>query len=123
MCGLELLTAVKERVTLPILVLNDGRYGLIRLDQIRQYGHTFGVDLPALDFGALAAATGAGYAAPDEDLARAILRALDTPGPTVIEVLVGDSRAMHRARAGAQARGAGRKLLPRWLIDRLKRLR
>ncbi len=123
MCGLELLTAVKERVTLPILVLNDGRYGLIRLDQIRQYGHTFGVDLPGLDFGALAAAAGAGYAAPDEDLAQAVRRALDAPGPTVIEVSVGDSGAMRRARAGAQARGAGRKLLPRWLIDRLKRLR
>ena len=123
MCGLELLTAVREGVTLPILVLNDGRYGLIRLDQIRQYGHTFGVDLPALDFAALAAATGAGYTAPDEDLAQAVRRALDTPGPTVIEVPVGDSGAMRRARAGAQARGAGRKLLPRWLIERLKRLR
>ncbi|MGE5686700.1 MAG: thiamine pyrophosphate-binding protein [Gemmatimonadota bacterium] len=123
MCGLELLTAVKERVTLPILVLNDGRYGLIRLDQIRQYGHAFGVDLPALDFAALAEATGAGYAAPDEDLAQAIRRALDAPGPTVIEVPVGDSSAMRRARAGAQARNAGRKLLPRWLIDRLKQLR
>lgn len=123
MCGLELLTAVRERVALPVLVLNDGRYGLIRLDQIRQYGHTFGVDLPALDFAALAAAAGAAYAAPGEDLAETIRRALEAPGPTVIEVAVGDSGAMRRARAGAQARGAGRTLLPRWLIERLKRLR
>jgi len=123
MCGLELLTAVRERLALPILVLNDGSYGLIRLDQIRQYGHTFGVDLPALDFAGLAAAAGAGYAAPGDDLADVIRRALDAPGPTVIDVPVGDSAAMRRARAGAQARGAGRKLLGRRVIDWLKRLR
>jgi acetolactate synthase-1/2/3 large subunit len=123
MCGLELLTAVRERLALPVLVLNDGQYGLIRLDQIRQYGHTFGVDLPALDFAALAAAVGAAYAAPGDDVTEVVRRALETPGPTVIDIPVGDSGPMRRARISAQARTAGRALLGRRLIDWLKRLR
>ena len=125
MCGLELLTAVRERVGLPILVLNDGRYGLIRLDQIRQFGHTFGVDLPTLDFAGLAEAVGARYAAAGAgaDLGDRLREALGERGPTVIEVPVGDSSAMRRVRVGAQARGAGRRLLSRRMIDWLKRLR
>jgi acetolactate synthase I/II/III large subunit len=123
MCGLELLTAVRERIALPILVLNDGRYGLIRLDQIRQFGHTFGVDLPALDFAGLAGAVGASYAAAGDDLDALLRDALAVQGPTVIEIPVGDSGAMRRARVGAQARGVGRRLLSRRVIDWLKRLR
>lgn len=127
MCGLELLTAVRERVALLAIVFNDGRYGLIRLDQMRQHGHTFGVDLPAFDLAGLAAAAGAGYATvgyPDDaELGTVVRRALATPGPTVIDVPVGDSAAMRRARAEARVRGAGRRLLGRRLIDWLKRLR
>lgn len=127
MCGLELLTAVRERVALPVIVFNDGRYGLIRLDQMRQHGHTFGVDLPAFDLAGLAAAAGAGYATvgyPDDaDLGTVVRRALETPGPTVIDVPVGDSAAMRRARVEARVRGAGRRLLGRRLLDWLKRLR
>jgi acetolactate synthase-1/2/3 large subunit len=127
MCGLELLTAARERSPLPVIVFNDGRYGLIRLDQLRQQGQTFGVDLPAFDLAGLAAATGASYAsagyAGDDDVGAVLGRALETPGPTVIDVPVGDSAAMRRARASAQVRGAGRKLLGRRLIGWLKRLR
>jgi acetolactate synthase-1/2/3 large subunit len=127
MCGLELLTAARERLALPVVVFNDGRYGLIRLDQIRQHGHTFGVDLPEFDLAGLAAATGAGYAsvgrAGDDDLGTVIRRALAAPGPTVVDVPVGDSTAMRRARVKAQVRGTGRRLLGRRLVDWLKRLR
>lgn len=127
MCGLELLTAARERSPLPVIVFNDGRYGLIRLDQLRQHGQTFGVDLPAFDLAALAAATGASFAsagyAGDDDVATVVQRALETPGPTVIDVAVGDSAAMRRARASARVRGAGRKLLGRRLVEWLKRLR
>ncbi len=127
MCGLELLTAARERSPLPVLVFNDGRYGLIRLDQLRQHGQTFGVDLPAFDLAGLATATGASYASAgylgDDDIATVVRRALETPGPTVIDVPVGDSAAMRRARVSAQVRGAGRKLLGRRLVEWLKRLR
>jgi len=81
------------------------------------------VDLPALDFAALAAAVGAAYAAPGDDLTQVVRRAMDTPGPTVIDIPVGDSGPMRRARIGAQARTAGRAVLGRRVIDWLKRLR
>jgi len=127
MCGLELMTAARERLALPVIVFNDGRYGLIRLDQIRQHGQTFGVDLPGFDLAALAAACGTEYATVggdgDEALGGVIRRALATAGPTVIDVPVGDSSAMRRTRVKAMARGAGRKLLGRRLVDWLKRLR
>ncbi len=127
MCGLELLTAARERSPLPVIVFNDGRYGLIRLDQLRQHGQTFGVDLPAFDLAGLATATGASYASAgypgDDDIATVVRRALETPGPTVIDVPVGDSVAMRRARVSARVRGAGRKLLGRRLVEWVKRLR
>src|SRR4029077_3927679 len=93
------------------------------LYQIGQCDRTFGVDLPALDFAALAAAVGAAYAAPGDDLTQVVRRAMDTPGPTVIDIPVGDSGPMRRARIGAQARTAGRAVLGRRVIDWLKRLR
>ncbi len=123
MCGLELLTAVRERLSLPVIVFSDGKYGLIRVDQIKNYGVTYGIDLPPLDAAALAAATGAAYRSLDEDAEGTLRAALDADGPTVIEVSVGDSVGMRRAQAASIARATGRSILPRRLLALLKRLR
>jgi acetolactate synthase-1/2/3 large subunit len=111
MCGLELVTAVREGLSIPVLVFNDGKYGLIRLDQLRDYGATFGTDLPPIDFGALAAATGAGYRALAGDVAESVGAALAAPGPTLVDVPIGDSAAMRRTQAKSLVREAGRKVV------------
>ncbi|HWH51405.1 MAG TPA: thiamine pyrophosphate-binding protein, partial [Gemmatimonadaceae bacterium] len=39
MSGLELLTAVRERIGMSVIVFNDGQLGQIRLQQLSNYGH------------------------------------------------------------------------------------
>ncbi|HEU4587683.1 MAG TPA: thiamine pyrophosphate-binding protein [Gemmatimonadales bacterium] len=123
MCGLELVTAVRERVALPVVLFSDGKYGLIRLDQVRDHGATYGTDLPPLDPSALAAATGAGYRALEGDAAAVLRAALAEPGPTIVDVNLSESGAMRRVRAKSVARAAGRRVLPKTLVDWLRRRR
>ncbi len=85
----ELATAVEHGICLPVLVFNDGGYGVLRLMQDFRYdGRRIGVDLHAPDFVALAKAFGADglKVTTLEDLGPALERALAADGPTVIEV-------------------------------------
>lgn len=109
MCGMELVTAVRERIHLPVIVLNDGQYGLIRIQQLRDYGRSHGVECGGLDIEAFAAAAGAPYVRADEDLREPLRTALATPGPTVIEVSVEDSGRVRRARVEGLARSSARR--------------
>jgi acetolactate synthase-1/2/3 large subunit len=123
MCGLELVTAARERLGIPVLLFSDGKYGLIRLDQLRDYGVTYGTDLPPLDPAALASATGASYRALEGDAAGVLRAALAEQGPAVIDVGLGDSAAMRRTQAKSVVRAAGRRVLPERLVDWLRRRR
>ncbi|MBS0430974.1 MAG: thiamine pyrophosphate-binding protein, partial [Proteobacteria bacterium] len=109
MSGLELLTAVRERLDLAVIVFADGAYGAIRDQQIANYGRASGTLLPELDCAKLAAAVGAAYV-PLEREAEAVLRAvLAQPGVTLVEVRVGDSLPMR----WSQAKGLAKRLLGR----------
>ena len=110
MAGMDLVTAARESICLPVIVLNDGQYGLIRLQQLRDYGRPHGVDCGGLDLRAFAASTGVAYASADRDIGLALRAALAAAGPTLIEVTVGDTPAIHRARAEGLARSAGRRV-------------
>jgi acetolactate synthase-1/2/3 large subunit len=60
MCGQELATAVQHRLDVIVLVVNNGRYGTIRMHQERTYpGRVIGTELQNPDFRALAEAYGA----------------------------------------------------------------
>jgi len=60
MCGQELATAVQHQLNVVVLVVNNGRYGTIRMHQERTYpGRVIGTDLHNPDFRALAEAYGA----------------------------------------------------------------
>jgi 5-guanidino-2-oxopentanoate decarboxylase len=88
----ELMTAVEQRLTLPIVVWNNDALGQIRDDMLAAGIEPLGVEGRNPDFPALAAACGAhgqrlhGRAALGEAL-RAALRA---PGPTLLEVRATD---------------------------------
>lgn len=92
--GGELATAVQERLSLPIVVVNNRAYGMIKMQQEDRYGEGAGVavDLAAPDFVALAKAFGAHgeLASAPAELAAALERALVADGPTVIEVPWGE---------------------------------
>jgi acetolactate synthase-1/2/3 large subunit len=110
MSGMDLVTAVREKISLPVLVFNDGQYGLIRIQQLQEFGRPHGVDCSGLDIGAFAVASGAQYSTAGQDIQAALSRALDAPGPTLIDVAVGDSPAMSRARVQGLVRSTGRRL-------------
>jgi acetolactate synthase-1/2/3 large subunit len=85
----ELATAVKYRLPIVFLVINDERFGAIKFLQERLYGGRWGeADLTNPDFVALARAFGArGERLPAPDaLPEAVARALAAGGPTLLEL-------------------------------------
>ena len=95
MSGMELATAVQERLPVVVVLVNDNSLTLIRATQERRYGSRFiGVDLRNPDFEMFARAFGVRYARTDSDdaLEGALREALDAEVPAVIEVRPGDAR-------------------------------
>ena len=87
--GAELATAVKYRLNVPILVVNNDAYGMIKVQQRDQYDEQFvAVDLENPDFVRLAHAFGAHgvRATTPEALSEAVGNALGADKPTVIEI-------------------------------------
>jgi acetolactate synthase-1/2/3 large subunit len=106
MTAMELLTAVRLRLQLVVVVLADGSLNRIRLQQLAAHGRSHGVDLLNPGFAALAEAMGADHEVVEGDAEAVFRRALQRPGVTLLEVRLGDSVAVHRSRA----RGLVRRL-------------
>jgi acetolactate synthase-1/2/3 large subunit len=95
MCGMELATAVQERLPVVSIVVNDGALTLIKAIQQRRYESRFlGVDLLNPDFGTFAQAFGVRYWRADNDATfeAALRAALAADVPALIEVRPGDAR-------------------------------
>ena len=123
MAGLELLTAVRERLPVAVIVFNDGQLGLIREQQLREYGHAHAVALDGFDIAAVAAAAGAQHVRL-EGRAEDVLRdALARDWPVVVEVAVGDSAGQLAAHAKGYVKQAARGLLGAGLREWLRGLR
>ena len=87
--GMELATAVKYNLNVPILVPNNDAYGMIKVQQRDQYDEQFiAVDLQNPDFVQLAQAFGAygERVTTPEALGQSIKTALNADKPTVIEI-------------------------------------
>lgn len=123
MAGLELLTAVRERLPVAVIVFNDGQLGLIREQQLREYGHSHAVSLDGFDIAAVAAAAGAQHVRMEGRAEDVLREALARDWPVVVEVAVGDSAGQHLAHARGYAKQAARDLLGDRLRGWLKRLR
>jgi acetolactate synthase-1/2/3 large subunit len=111
MSGMEITTAVRDRIPLMVIVFNDGHLNQIRLQQIADSGQSFGVDLPPTDIRKFADAIGAAYLLFDEfGETGAGFDSLDLDGPTILEVRVGDSWSMRSRAAGARLKDAARSI-------------
>ncbi len=91
MTGQELATAVKYRLGVVTIILDNGIYGTIRMHQERKYpGHAYATDLANPDFAAYARSFGAhGETVRDTaDFAPAFERALCSGLPALIHVLM-----------------------------------
>jgi acetolactate synthase-1/2/3 large subunit len=124
MSALELLSAVREKIQLVVIVFADGAFGQIRAQQLASYGSTHGVDLTNPDFALLAASVGASYESVGETerIEDAVRRALSSVGVTVIEVGVRDALPMRRVAATARAREATRRAAGPRLFQLLTKL-
>jgi acetolactate synthase-1/2/3 large subunit len=127
MSGLELLTVLREKVPLAVIVFNDGQLNRIRLQQLAQFGFSESCDVQNPDFATFAEAIGVRYARCDSDIEGVLRAAVRDARPTLIEVFVGDSPGIHLSRAKGLVRGAARRLLkPRalaWLRGRIHGLK
>lgn len=121
MSAMEMLTAAREGIPVVVLVLNDGYLNLIRLQQASDNGVTHAVSLQNPDFRVLADACGAGYALLDDQPDETLSWALAQPGPVLVEVLVRDSRAIHKIRVGGAARRAVREVVGPRILNYVKR--
>jgi acetolactate synthase-1/2/3 large subunit len=90
MCSGELLTAVRERLRVIVIVFADASLSLIDIKQRQRRLPSSGVALGAIDWCAMAASVGAAAhcATTEEHLAHALTRALAHRGPTVIEARI-----------------------------------
>jgi acetolactate synthase-1/2/3 large subunit len=90
----DLATAVKYDLSVPMIVINDDRYGVIHDVQTRDYGgRTVGTDVENPDFVAMARSFGAAAERVDvdrveTDLPTALDAAFDRDGPTLVELPV-----------------------------------
>jgi acetolactate synthase-1/2/3 large subunit len=111
MRALELLTAVREGVSLVVIVFADGAFGQIRMQQLASYGASHGVALQNPDFNLLALSVGARHESvgPSGDIERCVRSALSEPGVTVVEVRVRDAFPMRGVAASARARRVARR--------------
>jgi acetolactate synthase-1/2/3 large subunit len=121
MSGMELLTAVREKIPLTVIVFNDGRLNLIRLQQLQSSGSSESVDILNPDFGTFASAVGARYALIDGNIDQVLRTVVGSDQVTLVEVRVGDSPAIHLMRGKGLARETARKALGPGMVRRIKR--
>jgi acetolactate synthase-1/2/3 large subunit len=107
MSGFELLTAVREKLRLTVIVFNDGHYGLIRKQQLGRRWHAYGTDLLNPDFQGIAEACGARYCRLGDGAEGDLTKVVAGPGVTLVEVLLRDAG---RQRTRRVRRGVARVL-------------
>lgn len=123
MTGLELLTAARLGVSLPLIVFDDGRLGLIRLDQLLSHGHVHATELGRVDYEAMSAAIGCAYARVGiDDIEQQVDIALRRKGPTLIVVPVGDASVLRRVRQKRFVGETLKSLLGPRIVGALRRL-
>jgi acetolactate synthase-1/2/3 large subunit len=92
----ELATAVQQGIDIVTVVFNDGAFGNVQRMQIEDYGgKVIATNLHNPDFVALAQSFGAQglRANSPEELAAALKEGFATPGPTLIDVPIGETPA------------------------------
>ncbi len=98
MSGLELLTAVRERIPLTVIVFNDGVYGAISMQQLGTYGVLHGTELRNPDFRRFAESVGARYVRLAGDIETSLSRVIGTGGVSIVEVVLRESVSVRLQR-------------------------
>ena len=121
MAGMELLTLAREKLPVTVLVFNDGYLNLIRLQQERDFGHSHAVGITGPDLESFAGAMGLDFFRLDGDRAAQLRRALNSPGPALVELPLEDSPEIRTARKKAAAKAAVRSFVGDGTVERVKK--
>jgi len=117
----ELLTAVREKIDLTVVVFNDHAFGLIRRQQLADYGHASGVDLHNPDLAALAGAVGCSYFLMEGDLSAKLTAVARESGVRLVELRLHDTPSLRVLQAKRIAAERLRAVAPPGLWGMLKR--
>jgi pyruvate dehydrogenase (quinone) len=136
MLGFEMLTAVKYKLPVKVVVLKNNYLGQIKWEQMVMLGNPeYGVKLQPMDFVKFAEACGAIGMSVDhpDDVPRALDRFLDVPEPAVLEAVIDPltaplppkvkpEQALHFAESLARGEPKARKIMQEAFIDRAREL-
>ncbi len=122
MSAMELVTAVREQIPLLVCVFTDGYLGLIRLQQVGQFGQEHAVTLANPDFSLHSEAVGAGYRLAEGSLKAMLREAIAARGVQLIEIDLQDSPGLRKLRAKGMVRQSIRTIAGPRMLGLLKRL-
>lgn len=124
MCGLEILTNLREKLPVVVVIFNDGQAGLIRVKQIQEYGHAHTTDLHNPDFGLFAKSLGIRHIRLAGDPRDAIRGAIASEETVIIEIPLSDPPAIRNARLKHAAVDTIRNIAggaaTDWMLSKLK---
>jgi pyruvate dehydrogenase (quinone) len=136
MLGFEMLTAVKYKLPVKVVVLKNNYLGQIKWEQMVMLGNPeYGVKLQPLDFVKFAEACGAYGMRVEEpcDVPNVLDRFLDLSGPAVLEAVIDPltaplppeikpAQAVHFAESLVRGEPKARKIMKEAFIDRAREL-
>ncbi len=136
MLGFEMLTAVKYKLPVKVVVMKNNYLGQIKWEQMVMLGNPeYGVKLQPMDFTKFAEACGAyGMRVDDaKDVPNAMDRFLNIPGPAVLEAVIDPltaplppevkpEQAFHFAESLVRGEPKARKIMKEAFIDRAREI-
>jgi acetolactate synthase-1/2/3 large subunit len=99
LCGMELSTAVREKVNITVILFNDNSMGLIRIHQLNKIGHSHAVKTSEIDYSKFCESIGVQYFKLDNNIHDVIKSSLHHDGVSLIEVVLKDTLDMQKASA------------------------
>jgi len=99
LCGMELSTAVREKINMTVFLFNDNSMGLIRVHQLRKTGHDHAVKTGTIDYNQFSASLGIQYFRLDHNIPYVLEKSMSYRGVSLIEVGLSDTRDFQKASA------------------------
>lgn len=99
LCGMELSTAVREKIDMTVILFNDNSMGLIRIHQLNRTGHSHAVKTGRIDYAGFCESLGIHYSKLDNDIHDTVEKSLAGGGVSLIEVVLEDTLDISKASA------------------------
>lgn len=113
--AMELLTAVREKIAINVILFNDGNLGLIKLKQLYEFGHDFAVKLKNPDYEKFAKSIGIEYYKIDSDIEAKLKHYLFNDNSNLIEVDLTYSLDFYKSQVKSKIRKSLDRILRRMI--------